>query len=75
MKIGLLGLTMSNFSDVNYDKLRLAADIGFHGVGAHLTVPASTISDEMAQRVKGVFADQRMPFLQLWGPYPSQVQP
>jgi hypothetical protein len=48
MKIGLLGLIMSDFSDVNYDQLRFAADIGFHGGGAHLTVPASTISDEMA---------------------------
>lgn len=75
MKIGLLGLIMSDFSDVNYDKLRFAADLGFHGIGAHLTIPASTISDETALRVKGVFADQRMPFLQLWGPYPCIISP
>lgn len=75
MKIGLLGLIMSDFSDVNYDKLRFAADLGFHGIGAHLTVPASTITDETAARVKGVFADQRMPFLQLWGPYPCIITP
>ena len=75
MKIGLLGLIMSDFSDVNYDKLRFAADLGFHGIGAHLTVPASTISDETAARVKEVFANQRMPFLQLWGPYPCIITP
>ncbi len=68
MKIGLLGLIMSDFSDVNYDKLRFAADLGFHGIGAHLTVPAITISDETAARVKEVFANQRMPFLPLWWP-------
>ncbi len=75
MKIGLLGLIMSDFSDVNYDKLRFAADLGFHGIGAHLTVPASTITDETAARVKEVFANQRMPFLQLWGPYPCIITP
>ena len=75
MKIGLLGLIMSDFSDVNYDKLRFAADLGFHGIGAHLTVPARTISDETAARVKEVFANQRMPFLQLWGPYPCIISP
>jgi len=75
MKIGLLGLIMSDFSDVSYDQIRFAADLGFHGIGAHLTVPASTISDETAQRVKGIFADQRMPFLQLWGPYPCIISP
>jgi L-ribulose-5-phosphate 3-epimerase len=75
MKIGLLGLIMSDLTDVNYDKLRFAADLGFHGVGAHLTVPASTISDQLAASVKSVFADQKMPFLQLWGPYPSIISP
>jgi sugar phosphate isomerase/epimerase len=75
MKIGLLGLIMSDLSDVNYNKIRWAAELGFHGVGAHLTVPASTISDQTAERVKSVFADQNMPFLQLWGPYPCIVSP
>jgi sugar phosphate isomerase/epimerase len=73
MKIGLLGLIMSDLSDVNYNKIRWAAELGFHGVGAHLTVPASAISDETAEKVKSVFAQQSMPFLQLWGPYPCIV--
>lgn len=75
MKIGLLGLIMSDLTDVNYEKLRFAAELGFHGVGAHLTVPADTISDQLAANVKSVFADQGMPFLQLWGPYPCIISP
>lgn len=75
MKIGLLGLIMSDLTDVNYDKLRWAADLGFHGVGAHLTVPANAVSDQTAATVKSVFADQNMPFLQLWGPYPYIISP
>ena len=75
MKIGLLGLISSDLTDVNYDELRFAAELGFHGVGAHLNVPASTVSDATAQTVKSVFADQNMPFLQLWGPYPCIISP
>jgi sugar phosphate isomerase/epimerase len=75
MKIGLLGLISSDLTDVNYEKLRFAAELGFHGVGAHLSVPADTVSDETAQTVKSVFADQEMPFLQLWGPYPCIISP
>ena len=75
MKIGLLGLIISDLTDVNYDKLRWAADLGFHGVGAHLSVPADTISDQTAANVKAAFADQRLPFLQLWGPYPCILSP
>lgn len=75
MKIGLLGLIASDLSDVDYNKIRWAAELGFHGVGAHLSVPASTISGETAARVKGVFADQNMPLLQLWGPYPCIISP
>ncbi len=75
MKIGVLGLISSDLTDVDYNKIRWAAEVGFHGVGAHLSVPANTISDETAARVKAVFADQNMPFLQLWGPYPCIISP
>lgn len=75
MKIGLLGLIDSDWTDVNYEKLRFAAELGFHGVGAHLKVPARTLSDETAARVTQVFADQNMPFLQVWGPYPCIISP
>src|SRR5258706_5569139 len=75
MKIGFLGLIGSDWTDVNYEKLRWAVEHGFHGVGAHLSVPASTIPDERAQKVKQVFADQNMPLLQVWGPYPCIITP
>jgi sugar phosphate isomerase/epimerase len=75
MKIGLLGLIWSDWTDVTYEKLRFAAELGFHGVGAHLTVPASTITDSVANNVVQVFADQGMPCLQLWGPYPCIISP
>lgn len=75
MKIGLLGLVWSDWTDVDYNRIRFAAELGFHGVGAHLTVPASTISDELAARVKSVYVDQKMPLLQIWGPYPCIISP
>ncbi len=75
MKIGLLGLIESDLTDVNYNKIRWAADLGFHGLGAHLTVPADTISDETAHTVKSIIADQGLEFLQLWGPYPCIISP
>jgi sugar phosphate isomerase/epimerase len=75
MKIGLLGLVWSDWTDVDYNKIRYAAELGFHGVGAHLTVPASTISDQLAAHVQSVYAEQNMPFLQVWGPYPCIVSP
>jgi len=75
MKIGLLGLVWSDWTDVDYNKIHYAAELGFHGVGAHLTVPASTITTELAAHVQSVFAEQNMPFLQVWGPYPSIISP
>jgi sugar phosphate isomerase/epimerase len=75
MKIGLLGLVQSDWTDVDYNKIRFAAELGFHGVGAHLSVPASTITDELAAHVKSVYDAQNMPFLQVWGPYPCIITP
>jgi len=75
MKIGLLGLVWSDWTDVDYNKIRFAVELGFHGVGAHLTVPASTITDELAAHVKSVYDAQNVPLLQLWGPYPCIISP
>jgi sugar phosphate isomerase/epimerase len=75
MKIGLLGLVWSDWKDVDYNKIRFAAELGFHGVGAHLTVPASTITDELAAHVRATYDDQNMPLLQIWGPYPCIISP
>lgn len=75
MKIGVLGLIMSDLTDIDYNMIRWAVDLGFHGVGAHLTVPANTISNKTAAAVKSVIADQDVNFLQLWGPYPCIISP
>lgn len=75
MKIGLLGLFTTDLTDVTYERLRFAAELGFHGVGAHISVPASTIPDHVAAQAKATFADQNMPFLQIWGPYPCIITP
>ncbi len=75
MKLGLLGLIESDLTDVDHNKIRWAADLGFRGLGAHLTVPAATVTDETALTVKSVIADQGLEFLQLWGPYPCIISP
>ncbi len=75
MKIGLLGLVWGDWQDVDYQKVRYAAELGFHGMGAHLTVPASTIRPEVAANVRAVFDQQDMPLLQIWGPYPCIISP
>jgi sugar phosphate isomerase/epimerase len=73
VKIGVLGLIASDLTDVTYEKLRWASELGFHGVGAHLTVPAGSIDDALAERVRATFAQQSLEFLQLWGPYPCII--
>ncbi len=73
MKIGLLGLIASDLTDVTYEKLRWAAELGFHGLGAHLTVPAGSIEEAVVERVRAAFAQQSLEFLQVWGPYPCII--
>ncbi len=75
MKIGLLGLINSDLSDVSYEKLRFATELGFHGIGAHLSVPADAVRAEVAARIPALFEAQGLPFLQLWGPYPCIISP
>jgi sugar phosphate isomerase/epimerase len=75
MKIGLLGLFTTDLTDVDREKVKWAGELGFHGIGAHIIVPPSTISDDTARRARDTFAEQGMPFLQLWGPYPCIISP
>ncbi len=75
MKIGVLGLIVSDLADVNYDKIRFAAELGFHGLGAHLTVPATGIPPARAATAASAIADQGLDFLQLWGVYPCIISP
>jgi sugar phosphate isomerase/epimerase len=75
MKIGLLDLVWSDWTDVDYNKVRWAAELGFHSLGAKLTVPARNISDERVEHVKKTYSDQNMPIMQVWGPYPCIISP
>jgi sugar phosphate isomerase/epimerase len=75
MKIGLLGLFTTDLTDVTRERIKWAGELGFHGVGAHLNIPASTIRVETARQARALFDEQNMPFLQLWGPYPCIISP
>lgn len=75
MKIGVLGLIVSDLSDVDDNKIRFAAELGFHGLGAHLTVPAAEIPAARAATAAAVIAAQGLDFLQLWGVYPCIISP
>ncbi|MBX7235242.1 MAG: sugar phosphate isomerase/epimerase [Caldilineales bacterium] len=75
MKIGALGVIVGDLTDVDYNKIRWAAELGFHGLGAHITVPAESISDRTIANVKTAFADQGMALLQLWPLYPCIISP
>ena len=71
MRFGVLGVIWSDWTDVTYELVAVARELGFRGMGAHLTVPASTISDELAATVRSCIDGNGLEFLQLWGPYPS----
>lgn len=73
MRFGVLGLIWSDWSDVTYELVAMARELGFRGLGAHLTVPASTITDDTAGRVRSAAADNGLELFQLWAPYPSIV--
>ncbi len=75
MRIGALGYVVGDLGDVDYNKVRWAAELGFHGLGAHLTVPAETISDRTIANAKAAMADQGMAFLQVWPQYPCIITP
>lgn len=75
MKIGIMGLIASDLSDVDYNLIRKAADWGFRGLGAHLTVPAETIPLDRAKNARAIMDDVGLEFLQLWGGYPCIISP
>lgn len=73
MRFGVLGVIWSDWSDVDYQRVAFARELGFAGIGAHLTVPASNISDEVAENTRSCVEGNDMDFLQLWGPYPTII--
>jgi sugar phosphate isomerase/epimerase len=75
MRFGVLGVIWSDWTDVDIERVAFARELGFSGIGAHLTVPASSVSDEVAQNVRASIAGNGMDFIQLWGPYPTIISP
>lgn len=75
MRFGVLGVIWSDWRDVDYELIAFARELGFRGMGAHLTVPASTITDEVADNVRRCIDGNNLEFLQIWGPYPTIITP
>lgn len=73
MRFGVLGVIWSDWTDVTYEMVAFVRESGFRGLGAHLTVPASSISDELAAHVRACIDGNGLDFLQLWGPYPRII--
>lgn len=73
MRFGVLGVIWSDWSDVTYELVAFARELGFRGMGAHLTVPAAGITDEVAQNVRDLVHANGLELLQLWGPYPTII--
>ena len=73
MRFGVLGVIWSDWTDVDYERIAYARDLGFTGMGAHLTVPASTITDDVAANVRECIDSNALELFQLWGPYPTII--
>ncbi len=75
MRIGLLGLIASDFTDVDAPMLDRARRFGFSALGAHSTVPADDIADHVVDDVRKAIADSSLHLLQAWGPYSCIISP
>jgi sugar phosphate isomerase/epimerase len=75
MRFGVLGVIWSDWTDVTIESVAFARELGFSGMGAHLTVPAATVTDAVADNVRASIDANGLEFLQIWGPYPSIISP
>lgn len=75
MRFGVLGVIWSDWTDVSYETVAFARELGFAGIGAHLNVLASTVSEDTAANVRDCISANDMDFIQVWGPYPTIVGP
>ncbi len=75
MRIAVQGVFSTDLRDVTSVNARLIAELGFTGIGAHIRVPAETISDATIAAARGHIADQGLTWLQLWGRYPCIISP
>jgi len=75
MRFGVLGVIWSDWTDVTVESVAFARGLGFAGMGAHLTVPAASITAAVADNVRASIDANGLEFLQVWGPYPSIISP
>ncbi len=75
MKIAVQGIFTTDLSEITYERVRFATELGFKGFGAHITVPAEHIPQSRIDTARARLADQDMALLQLWGAYPSIISP
>ena len=75
MKIAVQGVFTTDLRDVTYGNARMIAELGFTGIGAHINVPAESISAATIAAARGHIADQGLTWLQLWGKYPCIISP
>ncbi len=75
MKIAVQGVFSADLRDVTYGNARFIAELGFNGIGAHINVPAESISEATIATARGHIADQGLTWLQLWGKYPCIISP
>ena len=75
MKIAVQGIFTTDLSEVTYERVRFAAELGFTGFGAHISVPAESIPEARIAATRARIADQGMQLLQLWGQYPCIISP
>jgi sugar phosphate isomerase/epimerase len=73
MRFGVLGVIGSDWTDVTWEQGAFARELGFGGMGAHLTVAAAGISREVAENVRRCVVGNDLELLQVWGPYPSII--
>jgi sugar phosphate isomerase/epimerase len=75
MRFGVLGVIWSDWTDVTVESVAFARGLGFAGMGAHLTVPAASITAAVADNVRASIDANGLEFLQVWGPYPTVISP
>jgi sugar phosphate isomerase/epimerase len=75
MRFGVLGVIWSDWTDVTVESVAFARGLGFAGMGAHLTVPAASITAAVADNVRASVDANGLEFLQVWGPYPTVITP
>ena len=73
MRFGVLGVIASDWTDVTHESIAFVRELGFSGIGAHLTVPASTITDARAEHVRSCIDGNDLELIQLWGRYPTII--